>query len=164
MGVLVDFLINLYGPMIGNKIKSECLKNIFNNKYKKIYKLNWCDVKGKNKNLVKKGSVILDRDIFLDINVNLSFAEKCKCGIVFMKNNEILYASENGGLTLNFNIADIFAMNDKLQLLILTNDDINFFDLGCNWYLGAGAEIDGGVYVAATESGPVRLNLAPRSM
>lgn len=141
----VDFLINLYEPMIGNKVKSKCLLDIFNNKYKKIYQLNWCDVKGKNKYLVKNGVVILDRDIFLDINVNMSFAEKCNCALVFMKNNEILYANENNGLTLNFSIADIFSRGDKLQLLILTNEKIDFFDLGCSWYLGFVEEIEPGV-------------------
>ncbi|MEM3858152.1 MAG: hypothetical protein QW478_01955 [Candidatus Micrarchaeaceae archaeon] len=135
----VDFFIKLYNPILGKELKSNCMLNIFNNKYNKIYKLDWCKVSGENKDSAKNGAVILDQNLFLDINVNLSFVEKCDCGIVFMKNNDVIYARENNGLTLNFNISNIFRKEDKLQLLILTNSDIDFFDYGCNWYLGGPA-------------------------
>ncbi|MEM3857985.1 MAG: hypothetical protein QW478_01120 [Candidatus Micrarchaeaceae archaeon] len=135
------FLINLYTPMLGYKIKSKCIKQIFNNKYKNIYKINWAQARGPNSYLVKNGTVKLDRDLFLDINVNLSFTCKYNYGVVFLRNNEILYASE-GNKVLNFSFADIFRKDDKLKVLILTNNDINFFDLGCNWYLGVGVLLD----------------------
>jgi len=135
-GVSRLFLINLYTPTLGYKIKSKNIKQIFNNKYKNIYKINWAQARGPNSYLVKNGTVKLDQDVFLDINVNLSFTCKSNHGIVFLRNNEILYASE-GNKVLNFSLADIFRKGDKLKILILTNNDINFFDLGCNWYLGS---------------------------
>ncbi|MEM3857930.1 MAG: hypothetical protein QW478_00845 [Candidatus Micrarchaeaceae archaeon] len=129
------FLINLYMPVLGYKVKSNGIKEIFNNKYKNIYKINWTQARGPNSYLVKNGTVKLDQDVFLDIFVNLSFTCKSNYGVVFLRNNEILYASE-GNKVLNFSFADVFKMCDKLKILILTNNDINFFDLGCNWYLG----------------------------
>src|SRR5579875_1168053 len=136
----VDFFVNLYNSKLGKRQKSKCMLELFNNKYNKIYKLDWCKVRGKNRDSAKNGVVILEQNIILNVNVNLSFMEKCNCGVVFMKNNDVLYASENDGLTLNFNITNIFRKGDKLQLLILTNDNIDFFDYGCNWYLGGIAQ------------------------
>lgn len=129
------FLINLYKPQIGHNVKSVSLKNLFNNKYENIYKLNWNSVSGPNRDLVSNGTVILDRDIILDISVNLTFVKKCEYGVVFLKNDELLYASKTDKV-LNFNMVEGFKRGDKLRLLILSNNEIKFFDLGCSWYLG----------------------------
>src|SRR5579875_1586487 len=148
------FLINLYKPQLGRKIKSVSLKNLFNNKYENIYKLKWNLVSGPNRDLVSNGVVILDRDIILDISVNLSVAEKCDYGVVLLKNDEIIYASETDAV-LNFNIVEIFKQGDKIRLLILTNNDIKFFDLGCSWYLGTlAAGIEPGFTAVLAAWGP----------
>jgi|SRR5579875_225374 len=129
------FLVSLYTPRIYKKIKSNPIIDIFNNEYKYIYKVKWCDIKYMDKNIIKNGKIILNKDLNLNIYVNLSFEDQNNKAVAFLRNREIMFISKTDKKTLNFRITDKFNKDDKIRILVLSNNNINFFNLGCSLHI-----------------------------